>query len=85
MAVRFSQMATVPSGLLDYIKLKFPEVGFRMISLLGNYCTCPGYCRVTVARRHKLPPAILERAAQSRTQSAHDRRAPRLAQCEPID
>ena len=39
LAVRFSQLATVPAGLLEYIKIKYPEVAFRMISLLGNYYT----------------------------------------------
>ncbi|CAI4230346.1 unnamed protein product [Auanema sp. JU1783] len=37
MAVRFSQLARVPEGLLNFIKLQFPQVGFRLVQLLGQY------------------------------------------------
>ncbi|PAV56063.1 hypothetical protein WR25_01100 [Diploscapter pachys] len=37
LAVRFSQLARVPEGLLNFIKLQFPQVGFRLVQLLGQY------------------------------------------------
>ncbi|KAK0417626.1 hypothetical protein QR680_013118 [Steinernema hermaphroditum] len=37
LAVRFSQLALVPEGLLNFIKLQFPQVGFRLVHLLGQY------------------------------------------------
>uniref|UniRef100_A0A914WFW7 lysophospholipase n=1 Tax=Plectus sambesii TaxID=2011161 RepID=A0A914WFW7_9BILA len=37
LAVRYSQLAKVPDGLLNFIKLKYPQVGFRMVQLLGQY------------------------------------------------
>ncbi|CAJ0580584.1 unnamed protein product, partial [Mesorhabditis spiculigera] len=39
LAVRFSQLARIPEGLLNYIKLSFPQVGFRLVHLLGQYYT----------------------------------------------
>ncbi|CAJ0941104.1 unnamed protein product, partial [Mesorhabditis belari] len=39
LAVRFSQLARVPEGLLNFIKLTFPQVGFRLVQLLGQYYT----------------------------------------------
>ncbi|VDM40983.1 unnamed protein product [Toxocara canis] len=37
LAIRFSQLARIPEGLLNYIKMKFPQVGFRLVHLLGHY------------------------------------------------
>lgn len=37
LAVRFSQLARIPEGLLNFIKLQFPQVGFRLVQLLGQY------------------------------------------------
>uniref|UniRef100_A0A1I7XT43 Swiss cheese n=1 Tax=Heterorhabditis bacteriophora TaxID=37862 RepID=A0A1I7XT43_HETBA len=37
LAVRFSQLARVPEGLLNFIKLQYPQVGFRLVQLLGQY------------------------------------------------
>uniref|UniRef100_A0A914EL40 Uncharacterized protein n=1 Tax=Acrobeloides nanus TaxID=290746 RepID=A0A914EL40_9BILA len=38
LAVRYSQLSKIPGELLNYIKLQFPRVGFRLIRLLGrNY------------------------------------------------
>ncbi|CAD6188466.1 unnamed protein product [Caenorhabditis auriculariae] len=37
LAVRFSQLARVPEGLLNFIKMQFPQVGFRLVQLLGQY------------------------------------------------
>uniref|UniRef100_A0A8L8KIN4 Swiss cheese n=1 Tax=Heligmosomoides polygyrus TaxID=6339 RepID=A0A8L8KIN4_HELPZ len=37
LAVRFSQLARIPEGLLSFIKLQFPQVGFRLVQLLGQY------------------------------------------------
>jgi lysophospholipid hydrolase len=39
LTVRYSQMATVPSGLLAYIIMKYPDVNHRMMSMLANYYT----------------------------------------------
>uniref|UniRef100_A0A7E4V292 Neuropathy target esterase sws n=1 Tax=Panagrellus redivivus TaxID=6233 RepID=A0A7E4V292_PANRE len=35
LAVRFSQLARVPEGLLNFIKMQYPQVGFRLVRLLG--------------------------------------------------
>ncbi|VDL62629.1 unnamed protein product [Nippostrongylus brasiliensis] len=37
LAVRFSQLARIPEGLLNFIKLQFPQVGFRLVQLLGQF------------------------------------------------
>lgn len=37
LAVRFSQLARVPEGLLNFIKMQYPQVGFRLVQLLGQY------------------------------------------------
>ncbi|EYC02786.1 hypothetical protein Y032_0098g3120 [Ancylostoma ceylanicum] len=37
LAVRFSQLARIPEGLLSFIKLQYPQVGFRLVQLLGQY------------------------------------------------
>ncbi|KAK6745617.1 hypothetical protein RB195_011999 [Necator americanus] len=37
LAVRFSQLARIPEGLLNFIKLQYPQVGFRLVQLLGQY------------------------------------------------
>nr|CDJ86549.1 Cyclic nucleotide-binding domain containing protein [Haemonchus contortus] len=37
LAIRFSQLARIPEGLLNFIKLQFPQVGFRLVQLLGQY------------------------------------------------
>uniref|UniRef100_A0A0K0F7K1 Neuropathy target esterase sws (inferred by orthology to a D. melanogaster protein) n=1 Tax=Strongyloides venezuelensis TaxID=75913 RepID=A0A0K0F7K1_STRVS len=37
LAIRYSQISEVSNNLLNYIKLQFPQVGFRLIKLLGNY------------------------------------------------
>uniref|UniRef100_A0A0N4ZFK1 Neuropathy target esterase sws n=1 Tax=Parastrongyloides trichosuri TaxID=131310 RepID=A0A0N4ZFK1_PARTI len=37
LAIRYSQISEVTNNLLNYIKLQFPQVGFRLIKLLGNY------------------------------------------------
>ncbi|VIO92270.1 Hypothetical UPF0028 protein ZK370.4 in chromosome III, putative [Brugia malayi] len=39
LAIRFSQLARLPEGLLNFIKIKFPQVGFRLVHLLGQYYT----------------------------------------------
>ncbi|VDK77114.1 unnamed protein product [Litomosoides sigmodontis] len=39
LAIRFSQLARLPEGLLNFIKMKFPQVGFRLVHLLGQYYT----------------------------------------------
>uniref|UniRef100_A0A914XUJ3 Uncharacterized protein n=1 Tax=Panagrolaimus superbus TaxID=310955 RepID=A0A914XUJ3_9BILA len=36
LAVRFSQLARVPDGLLNFIKMRYPQVGFRLVRLLGQ-------------------------------------------------
>uniref|UniRef100_A0AC34Q9K7 Uncharacterized protein n=1 Tax=Panagrolaimus sp. JU765 TaxID=591449 RepID=A0AC34Q9K7_9BILA len=35
LAVRFSQLARLPDGLINFIKILFPQVGFRLVRLLG--------------------------------------------------
>uniref|UniRef100_A0AC35TVI7 Swiss cheese n=1 Tax=Rhabditophanes sp. KR3021 TaxID=114890 RepID=A0AC35TVI7_9BILA len=37
LAIRFSQLAEISEGLLNFIKMQFPSVGFRLIKLLGQY------------------------------------------------
>ncbi|KAH7728251.1 cyclic nucleotide-binding domain protein [Aphelenchoides avenae] len=37
LAVRFSQLARVSEGLLSFVKIQFPQVGFRLVRLLGQY------------------------------------------------
>lgn len=37
LAVRFSQLARIPEGLLNFVKMQFPQVGFRLVRLLGQY------------------------------------------------
>ncbi|KAI1729156.1 patatin-like phospholipase domain-containing protein [Ditylenchus destructor] len=37
LAVRYSQLARVPEGLLNFVKIIFPQVGFRLVRLLGQY------------------------------------------------
>ncbi|CAJ0585225.1 unnamed protein product, partial [Mesorhabditis spiculigera] len=39
LAVRFSQLAKIPEGLLNFIKMSYPQVGFRLVHLLGQYYT----------------------------------------------
>ncbi|KAE9551779.1 hypothetical protein FO519_005016 [Halicephalobus sp. NKZ332] len=35
LAVRFSQLAKLPDGLINFIKILYPQVGFRLVRLLG--------------------------------------------------
>ncbi|GMR44302.1 hypothetical protein PMAYCL1PPCAC_14497 [Pristionchus mayeri] len=37
LAVRFSQLAKIPEGLLNFVKMTYPQVGFRIVQLLGQY------------------------------------------------
>ncbi|CAD5217297.1 unnamed protein product [Bursaphelenchus okinawaensis] len=37
LAVRYSQLARVPEGLLNFVKMQFPQVGFRLVRLLGQF------------------------------------------------
>ncbi|KAL3089517.1 hypothetical protein niasHS_006901 [Heterodera schachtii] len=37
LAVRFSQLARIPEGLLNFVKMQYPQVGFRLVRLLGQY------------------------------------------------
>ncbi|KAL7078132.1 hypothetical protein ACQ4LE_002201 [Meloidogyne hapla] len=37
LAVRYSQLAKIPEGLLNFVKMQFPQVGFRLVRLLGRY------------------------------------------------
>ncbi|VDN04401.1 unnamed protein product [Thelazia callipaeda] len=37
LAIRFSQLARLPEGLLNFVKIKYPQVGFRLVHLLGQY------------------------------------------------
>ena len=35
--MRYSQLAKIPEGLLNFVKMQFPQVGFRLVRLLGRY------------------------------------------------
>ncbi|KAI6202346.1 hypothetical protein M3Y96_00938500 [Aphelenchoides besseyi] len=37
LAVRYSQLARVPEGLLNFVKMQYPQVGFRLVRLLGQF------------------------------------------------
>uniref|UniRef100_A0A914HBH3 Neuropathy target esterase sws n=1 Tax=Globodera rostochiensis TaxID=31243 RepID=A0A914HBH3_GLORO len=37
LAVRYSQLARIPEGLLNFVKMQYPQVGFRLVRLLGQY------------------------------------------------
>lgn len=37
LAVRYSQLSKIPEGLLNFVKMQFPQVGFRLVRLLGRY------------------------------------------------
>jgi lysophospholipid hydrolase len=37
LAVRYSQLAKIPEGMLNFVKMQFPQVGFRLVRLLGQY------------------------------------------------
>lgn len=39
-AVRYSEIAKIPMGVLDYIKTKCPQVLLRMLQLLGQGTGC---------------------------------------------
>nr|CAD2186898.1 unnamed protein product [Meloidogyne enterolobii] len=37
LAVHYSQLSKISEGLLDFFKMQFPQVGFRLVRLLGRY------------------------------------------------
>uniref|UniRef100_A0A0N5AG90 Cyclic nucleotide-binding domain-containing protein n=1 Tax=Syphacia muris TaxID=451379 RepID=A0A0N5AG90_9BILA len=50
LAVRLSQLACIPEGLLNYVKMKFPQVGFRLVHLLGQHYSSNSKRATTVSK-----------------------------------
>ncbi|VDK77344.1 unnamed protein product, partial [Onchocerca ochengi] len=71
LAIRFSQLARLPEGLLNFIKIKFPQVGFRLVHLLGQYYTSSIQSTSTFRRAYKDDLSITAGDPQSHIKNLH--------------
>ncbi|CAG9533229.1 unnamed protein product [Cercopithifilaria johnstoni] len=71
LAIRFSQLARLPEGLLNFIKIKFPQVGFRLVHLLGQYYTSSIQSTSTFRCAYKDDISITRGDPQSHIKNLH--------------
>ncbi|KAM3722647.1 Patatin-like phospholipase domain-containing protein [Dirofilaria immitis] len=71
LAIRFSQLARLPEGLLNFIKIKFPQVGFRLVHLLGQYYTSSIQSTSTFRRTYKDDLSVATGDPQSHIKNLH--------------
>lgn len=61
--MRYSQLAKVPEGMLNFVKMQFPQVGFRLVRLLGHYYS--GRMASSYITHHNVPDPMTQKVCQN--------------------